>query len=45
MGLAARETDGNGLWSCGQDAIVKYWDLRKLDNAVWQAKTHDKKND
>jgi hypothetical protein len=35
MGLAARESDANGLWSCGQDAFVKYWDLRKLDAAVW----------
>ena len=45
MGLAARETDANGLWSCGQDAAVKFWDLRKLDNPIWQTKAHQKKND
>jgi WD40 repeat protein len=45
MGVSMHSNHANSLFTCSQDGFVRLWDLRKLNQHIWETVGHEKKND
>lgn len=45
MGVSMHSNHANSLFTCSQDGFVRLWDLRKLNQHLWETVGHEKKND